>query len=94
MTAPPSPATIPARTWGSAMCAVSAMRITSHSSAMDAPSPTAGPFTAQTTGTSMSRRSVTMRRASDCERVEAARVAQLLEPGEVASGARTPASTR
>ena len=39
--APPSPATIPTLTWGSPMVAVSAMKMTSQRSAIDAPRPMA-----------------------------------------------------
>ncbi len=48
--APPSPATNPTETWGSAKCARSETSTMSHSMAMLQPSPTAAPFTAATTG--------------------------------------------
>ena len=50
VTAPPSPATSATDTCGSARNAVSAMNTMSHNVAMVQPSPTAGPFTAATTG--------------------------------------------
>ena len=58
--APPSPATSPTWTCGSRMIASSAMTITSQSSAIDAPRPTAGPFNAHTIGTSTSSMSQTI----------------------------------
>ena len=57
MAVPPSPATIATLTCGSAMVAVSAIMIPSHSSAIVAPKPTAGPLMAATSGISMSTRS-------------------------------------
>ena len=48
--APPSPATRPTETCGSARYAVSDISTMSHSTAMLQPSPTAAPFTAAITG--------------------------------------------
>ena len=50
-TGPPSAATSPRSTWGSARCALSAMNTMSESATRLQPSPTAGPFTAATIGT-------------------------------------------
>ena len=49
-TGPPSAATRPSTTWGSARCALSAMNTMSESATRLQPSPTAGPFTAATIG--------------------------------------------
>ena len=57
ITVPPSPATIPTRTCGSSITALLAMKMVSVSSAMEAPSPAAAPFKAQTIGNSTSSRS-------------------------------------
>ena len=50
-TGPPSAATSPTSTCGSARCALSAMKTMSDSATRLQPSPTAGPFTAATIGT-------------------------------------------
>ncbi len=64
ITAPPSPATSPTLTCGSPMTAVSAATMTSHSSAIVAPSPAAAPFRRQMIGFSISSSDETMRLAS------------------------------
>ena len=84
---------MPTLTCGSAITAVSAITITSHSSAIDAPSPIAGPLTAATIGSSTSSRSQISCLASRRSWSSVSSVPQLREPGEVAAGGERPLRT-
>ena len=91
---PPSPATSPTRTWGSASVADSAMRITSHSSAMLAPSPTAGPLTAAHDRQRHVEQVPDHLAGVEPQGLEGTGRLQLGEPGEVATGGEGPARSR
>ena len=92
VTGPPSAATSPTITCGSARCALSAMNTMSDSATRLQPSPTAGPLTAATIGTRHRDHAghdlPAVRRAS--RGAAPASVAQLVEVVEVAAGRERP----
>ena len=92
MATPPSPATMPTRTCGSPIVAVSAMKMTSQRSAIEAPSPMAWPFSAATIGHLDVEQIPDELLGVAAQRFHPTGLAQRGEPGEVAAGAERAAA--